>query len=290
METNIKNYELAEQEYANSFLSIRELSTKYNIPRQTFQGWLLAKGYNIINRRASKSFNVNYFDTINTEEKAYWLGFLFADGALNQNNKSYNIELSLKIEDSSHVKKFAKAINKNKITDKVYRTRCILGSKHMFDTLISYGCTTRKSLTLKFPNIDIFKDKCLIRHFIRGYFDGDGCISYSNKKHTYPIVCVLGTKDFLDGIQKIYNSNHKYANANKDQEITKQLSFAGSSAINFMSWLYKDSTIYLERKFNRYKEFCRLYEESYKSLRSNIGEGCDANSEITTEAKESVAS
>lgn len=260
METDIKNYELAEKEYANSSSSIRELSTKYNIPRQTFQGWLLAKGYNITNRRASKNFNVNYFDIINTEEKAYWLGFLFADGALTQNNKSYHIELSLKIEDSSHVKKFAKAINKDKIIDKIYRTRCILGSKHLFNTLTNYGCTIRKSLTLKFPNINIFKNENLIRHFIRGYFDGDGCISYSNKEHTYPIVTVLGTREFLDGIQKIYNSNHKYSNANKNQEITKQLSFSGKSAINFMHWLYKDSKIYLERKFNRYKECCRLYE------------------------------
>lgn len=260
METNIRNYELAEKEYANSSSSIRELSTKYNIPRQTFQGWLLAKGYNITNRRASKNFNVNYFDIINTEEKAYWLGFLFADGALTQNNKSYHIELSLKIEDSSHVKKFAKAINKDKVVDKIYRTRCILGSKHLFNTLTNYGCTIRKSLTLKFPNINIFKNENLIRHFIRGYFDGDGCISYSNKEHTYPIVTVLGTKEFLDGIQKIYNSNHKYSNANKNQEITKQLSFSGKSAINFMHWLYKDSKIYLERKFNRYKECCRLYE------------------------------
>lgn len=140
---------------------------------------------------------------------------------MNQNNKSYNIELSLKIEDSSHVKKFAKAINKDKVTDKIYRSRCILGSKHMFNTLTNYGCTTRKSLTLKFPNINIFKNKNLIRHFIRGYFDGDGCISYGNKEHTYPIVSILGTKDFLDGIQKIYNSNHKYKNANEGQEITK---------------------------------------------------------------------
>lgn len=290
METNIKNYELAEQEYANSFLSIRELSTKYNIPRQTFQGWLLARGYNITNRRALKSFNVNYFDSIDTEEKAYWLGFLFADGALSQNNKSYNIELSLKISDSNHVKKFAKAINKSKVLDKVYRTRCILGSKYMFNILSNYGCTIRKSLTLKFPDINIFQDKNLIRHFIRGYFDGDGCISYGNKEHTYPIVIILGTEDFLNGIQSIYGTNQKYRNANEGQNITKELSFAGSSAIKFMHWIYEDSTIYLERKFNRYKELCRLYEESYKSLRSNIGKGCDVNTEITVETKESTAS
>lgn len=54
----------------------------------------------------------------------------------------------------------------------------------MFNILINYGCTTRKSLTLKFPNINIFKNKSYIYDFIRGYVDGDGCLSYSDKNHT----------------------------------------------------------------------------------------------------------
>lgn len=257
---DIKKFELAEQEYANSYLSIRELSKKYGVAREAFYGWLLAKGYTITNRRASKSFNVCYFDSIDTEEKAYWLGFMFADGSLNQSKSSYHMELSLKIDDCEHVQKFANAVGKNKITKSNYRARCILGSRRMFDTLTNYGCTVKKSLTLKFPDESIFKDKSLIRHFIRGYFDGDGCISYSNKEHTNLDVCILGTKDFLDGIQRIYSSNHDYSNANKGQDITKRLYYKGKSGFDFINWLYKDSTIYLERKFNRYINSCRLYE------------------------------
>ena len=280
---DIKKYELAEQEYANTYLSIREISKKYSIPREVFHGWLLAKGYRIYNRRASRYFDVNYFNIIDTEEKAYWLGFLFADGALNQYKKSYRIELSLKIEDSEHVEKFAKAIGKARVINKIYRSRCVLGSRHMFNKLSEYGCTVRKSLTLKFPDLNIFKDKSLVRHFIRGYFDGDGCITYGNKEHTYPVVSVLGTEDFLNGIQKEFNSNHKYKNANKEQDITKELVYCGKSALQFIDWLYKDSTLYLERKFNRYKEYCRLYEKSYRLLEPKIGEGCDANTEVNNQ-------
>ena len=57
-----------------------------------------------------------------------------------------------------------------------------------------------------------------------------------------------------------------------------------------MQYLYENATIYLDRKYEKYKEICRLYEESYRELEGNIGEGCDANTEITTETKESVAS
>ena len=109
MENITKILEEAEKEYASSAKGIRELSKKYNIQRQVFTGWLLAKNYTIENKRASKSFNIHYFDSIDTEEKAYWLGFLFADGAITQYNHSYDIELSLKIDDKEHVEKFAKA-------------------------------------------------------------------------------------------------------------------------------------------------------------------------------------
>ena len=59
----------------------------------------------------------------------------------------------------------------------------MVNSPHLINTLISYGCTPKKSLTLKFPDISIFKNMDLIRHFIRGYFDGDGSVFISNEKH-----------------------------------------------------------------------------------------------------------
>ena len=48
--------------------------------------------------------------------------------------------------------------------------------------------------------------------------------------------------------------------------------------------------VYLDRKYERFIYFRQLYEKSYKQIQTNIGEGCDANTEITTETKESVAS
>ena len=258
----IEKLELAEKEYANSPIGIRELSTKYNIRRAVFTGWLLAKGYTIENKRASKSFNIHYFDNIDTEEKAYWLGFLFADGAITQYQHSYDIELSLKIEDKNHVENFAKALGKKHVnSNSTYRSRCTVGSKHMFNILNSYGCTTKKSLTLKFPDVKIFETPDLIRHFIRGYVEGDGCLSYGNKEHTRASISILGTEDFLNGIQKEFKTKKKYHLNNKNNEITKVLQYNGKQAFEFANFLYRDCTIYLDRKYKRYLHYCRLYQE-----------------------------
>lgn len=260
--TLIKDLTAAEEEYAQSPISIRELCQKYPVQRQTLTGWLLAKGYNVENKRAMKSFNIHYFDEIDTEEKAYWLGFLFADGSVTRYKNSYDIELSLKIEDKGHVEKFAKALGKEYVNNNsTYRSRCIVGSKHMFNILCSYGCTPRKSLTLKFPDTSIFKDESLIRHFIRGYVDGDGCLSFANKEHTKANVSILGTEDFLNGIQKIYKSSKNYSLNNKNNEITKVLGFYGKQGYEFAKFLYEDSTVYLDRKYEKYKQYCRLYQE-----------------------------
>ena len=63
-----------------------------------------------------------------------------------------------------------------------------------------------------------------------------------------------------------------------------------STAVRIMQYLYENATIYLDRKYEKYKEICRLYEESYRGLEGNIGEGCDANTEITKESNNFLVS
>ena len=162
--------------------------------------------------------NYDYFDVIDTENKAYWLGFLFADGNITTpyrvnkdgsiKNGIYRIEISLKEEDKDHLDMLRKELNVEKplnISKTNYnganRCRLYFNSKHMWEVLNSYGCTPKKSLTLTFPPISIFKDKSLIKHFIRGYFDGDGCLSWCDTDHKRAHVGVLGTVKFLTELQ-----------------------------------------------------------------------------------------
>lgn len=147
-----------------------------------------------------------------------------------------------------------------------FRCRFIVNSKHLWTILNQYGCTPRKSLTLEFPDISIFNDKELIRHFMRGYFDGDGCISWGNKEHTVLTVQLLGTQSFLSSF--LFNCPKEYwdltlhHNHNNVEESTMFFNLASNKAKRFLDFIYQGSNIYLDRKFNRYKNNCPPSEKS----------------------------
>ena len=146
----------------------------------------------------------------------------------------------------------------------------------MWETLNNYGCVPNKSLILKFPDKSIFKDEKLIIDFIRGYFDGDGCISFCDKTHTRPCISVLGTKDLLTHIDKYIfdDATTLYANS-KNNDITLVYCKAGAKAVAFMYMLYYKSNIYLDRKYNLFLQFkdCRFKVKALKLLEGKIGEG-----------------
>lgn len=150
-------------------------------------------------------FNLDFFETIDTEEKAYWLGFLYADGYVSHTGY---IRIALQEQDLEHIKKFRTAIEANEVTikhnqkTKSYSIDCC--SIKMARDLAKKGCFQNKSLTLTFPIEDIVPNH-LIHHFMRGYFDGDGCISGTKT----PSFSVLGTKDFLDKYEDILINNIK---------------------------------------------------------------------------------
>ena len=218
-----------------------------------------------------KNYNYNYFDSIDTEEKAYWLGFIFADGNISKPERqlkdgtikkgNYRLEISLKEEDIEHLDKLRVALNIDKPikithTNNTRHNRCRLyfNNKHLWQTLNSYGCTPKKSLTLKFPSLTIFKDKDLVRHFIRGYIDGDGCLTYNTKTRNVMCLSILGTKDFLTNLQ----NNLPLEKTNKlflrEGINVYQLTFNRSRGYYITNYLYSNCNLYLERKYSRYKK------------------------------------
>ena len=143
----------------------------------------ILKKYNIQVKSSKKyTFDENYFENIDTEEKAYWLGFFYADGCVRVRKTNSESKLKLSIKDISHLEKFKKSINgNNKILNINDKTAYLsLNTRVFTNHLINNGCTERKTFTIKFP---YFLNDDLIRHFIRGYFDGDGSISTSQTKY-----------------------------------------------------------------------------------------------------------
>ena len=283
---NQTNYDIIEDiiPLYNKGISLTKIAKLFNTSRDTLSKRLKNHNIEIVNIQNLTKFNENIFDEIDTEEKAYWLGFIYADGYISSNGNHF--ELSLQLSDINHLVKFNEFMqhNKNNIKFDSYRCRWSIANKHLWNTLNNYGCTPKKSLTLEFPNINIFKNELLLIDFIRGYFDGDGCISYKStlRKRTYQdaeklyaYCSIIGTKNFLNKIKDILQIDCKMYLNNKDSEFTYKLDFFKESSLLLLNKLFINATIYLDRKFELMKFFekgCRSFKELKELLEGKIEE------------------
>ncbi len=205
---------------------------------------------------AGKKYNLNenYFNKVDSEEKAYILGFLYADG-YNQVSKN-QIRLTLNKKDVDILDKINKCLNYDRpllLLRNNYLDLSI-NSIIMSKQLEKLGCMQNKTFNIVFPK---FIPEDLIRHFIRGYFDGDGCLSITNRKDrpskSYQ-VNLLGRLEFISKVQEILIQK---TNINKTKLVkTKNvfyMSYTGKqNFIKITDYLYKNSNIYLDRKYNLY--------------------------------------
>lgn len=228
-------------------------------------------------------YNKDYFSKIDSEDKAYWLGFLYADGCINRyyandKLKSMSLEISLCHEDKIHLEKFASCLNSNvpikdkisKYKDKEYKTnRITINCTKLCYDLIALNCTPQKTYTITFPSYDIVP-KQYMRDFIRGYFDGDGCIcvtQMNGKPHI--ITTITGMSDMLKSIsdfllsEKIIRKIPKIHNDLRSNACSVYY-YGEDSNKELLDYLYKDSNIYLDRKYNKYKDFYKNYNDINK--------------------------
>lgn len=197
---------LAIQEYLatqEEFRSLTKLGEKYGIKRQTLSKYLKDRGIEVINYQNRSRLNEFVFDNLDSEEKFYWLGFLYADGNISKTGNRLEVRLSIK--DINHLEKFRKFLNlttefRTGVCDGYEFCHLSVRNKHLWETLNSLGCSPCKSLTLLFPKSGIFKhNPIFLLAFIRGYVDGDGCLSlYKNSNGSIRTeLNVVGTESFL---------------------------------------------------------------------------------------------
>lgn len=258
------------KEYLNGGSGIRIAKVLDVCPNSVYK---ILKNNNIeirndVDKSKIYSFNENYFKTINSEEKSYWLGFLMADGYITSKQKHCNrrIGLCLSERDICHIEKFKKAIGATNpiftYENSTYKTRLskiTLASETMCEDLLKYGMTEHKSLTLQFPkNID----KEYIRHFIRGYFDGDGSLKRKGRNTIGYTFSLLGTYEFLSEFKRIYELPYNLRKCNKNNDSNNyDICFTKRIYMEYvLDDLYNNSNIYLERKFKRYLEQKEIWQ------------------------------
>ena len=226
----------------------------------------------------------HYFDNIDTEEKAYWLGFLTADGWISQSKKTNAgvTGIELKYGDIGHLKKFNKSIDGNyQITDrwkscglpnrdksKKYHTCCIrIFSITMYNTLKNLGFTNDKSYDFHIPKLS----DNLIRHYMRGYFDGDGCFCFTNK--SFGVNFITASYSLYNDVIKILdNISIKTSNGIFVNEVGTTMYRPEicrlDDKIQFLDWIYQDCNIYLDRKYKKYLKVKERYRDNDESLAS----------------------
>lgn len=217
-------------------------------------------------KKSKYTYNKDFFESIDCEEKAYWLGFIFADGCVMvYENNSCELSIKLQASDISHLKLFNKSINGN-IECTTFTRECNLNNKlysgcqirvyseKMVNDLIKHGVVPNKSLVKEFPR---HIDKNLLPHFIRGYFDGNGCIVKTQSRIRCDFTC--GSKNFIDSLREVLYNYKINTYITYNDKNTYRLYVSGTDDnIRFIDLLYKNSNLCLQRKYNK-KE--RIYKE-----------------------------
>lgn len=265
----IKNI-IVETYYTEKQLEFKDISTKLDVSERAVARVLKEKG---INTRLKNRYtlNENYFNSIDTEIKAYILGLLYADGYVGDENFN-NISISLKEEDAELIHRIAKEIDFSgtvRISDRKggyengQRTVVLnFSSSIMANDLRKLGLYPNKSTTME--DLPVIDEK-LYRHFIRGYFDGDGSITISEttsyyksetitKVYKYPqYVCtMIGTDKFIKNIIAKINLQKYSVRPSKSDNMIYLRVEAKQELMNLFEYMYNDSTMYMNRKFNKW--------------------------------------
>lgn len=267
------------EKYLTGKYNCAQLGREYGVHRVTIVKMLKVRNIKIITDVSiigrTYSINHDYFNKIDTEDKAYFLGFLFADGCNISNAEA--ISLALEETDKEILEQFSRLISsdyplkylnareiKNKKTGKTYISKpqylFRITSKNLSQQLTKLGCVPRKSLILQFPTEDQVSEH-LIRHFIRGYFDGDGSFTLRKRNNRKDCVTlstsIVSSRDFCnvlaDKIKTYVNINLQISKPSNCSDKTGAVRSTGTQQVyRLLKWLYSDCEIFLKRKYDKF--------------------------------------
>lgn len=266
-----KEIDIIIEDYFTRSCKVSDLTTKYKLTTRTMSQIFKERG--IKSRRKNRyMLNEAYFKECDTERKAYWLGYLYADGFIGDEHYN-NIVFSQKESDGYVIEQFAKDIeftgklrisHPGKGTFKNGEPQLVINfsSPQMAADLKRLNMLPKKSMTMELlPPIA----PELMRHFIRGYFDGDGSIYgsirgyYKNHKYHSYQWNIIGTLPFnlkIASMLPVSSSMHdshtpemKYLTISSNKKIKK-----------LYHYLYDGATFYLKRKHDIFEKAIRYVD------------------------------
>lgn len=203
-----------------------------------------------------KALNETVFENY-TQESCYWAGFLAADGCIDVNG---TIRIELAGKDKEHVylfKEFCESdhlVSHNILKDSYKVGFC---SKPIKDSLFyNFALTINKTHELLFPMLPTISN---YRDYIRGFFDGDGCLTeFFNNRPTasFRVFLTSGSLNFLEELLSFLRYNKIIVGGSIIKKATNcwHIQLAIKDSTSFLNWLYTDSTLYLFRKHYKYTD------------------------------------
>jgi hypothetical protein len=219
--------------------------------------------------------NEDVFEKIDSHDKAYWLGFLLADGCVHSSKSGAtspsNVSIALQEGDFVHLHNFLKFIESDynvKFVEQEYHgkqtksCRASVYSKKMAQDLINVGCIPRKSLVLEYPkNID----EEYFPSLLSGYFDGDGCLTFSKSElgHISNSVGLMGSYAFLFEVSEKLKKYGIESKSIKKKHGIYFFNIANKHFSKFYNLVYGKSDYFLERKRNKFRDMLDFRHEEF---------------------------
>lgn len=261
---------LTEQEELELFIKFKsgykrkDILLEYGISSRHYKDIIIKNGGVLKGTLNKYELNHDYFENINTEDKAYFLGFIVADGCIN----SKTSQVSIIQKETDILYKFKECIEfEGNIFTKSDKSKCsslTVSSTKMKSDLHNLGIYPAKTMIVKYPNIP----KELENHFMRGVFDGDGCISIRkpgkrDKAGRGQVNICSGSKDFIEEYVNILEKYGITRNKVRCPRGTYYVIDWGSftDIEKFYEYFYRDATVYLERKKIKFEEIVSLSKE-----------------------------
>jgi AraC-like DNA-binding protein len=247
------------QAYSDGMI-LTEIQKEFGVSKRTIHRWR-ERFTNIPLRvvHQKRIFDRNKFNDIETEADAYWLGFLLADGYVNE--ERWTVTLKLGLKDYSHLEKFIDflegenlEINKDKGGFGQTVVLVVLHSRTIVDNLIKQGVFQGKSGKEK-PNLNI--PPALYKHYLRGLVDGDGCLTSGEKR----VIDLVGSEEIVTFFRDYVNENIIPLDLEKHSYIyehgkIKRFTCAREEVVEeVFRFLYEDANVYLTRKYEIAMEY-----------------------------------
>jgi intein-encoded DNA endonuclease-like protein len=243
--------------------SLQKTADKLNISVDSVSKYMKLYGISYIKNNHPKTYTCNeeLFAT-DCEASMYLAGFIAADGSVQNRQYSKILKITLSKKDANHVEKIKQILQSNHPiknytdTDGNHSTELQICSSKICKDLLRFNIVPDKTFIYTFPEWLIEQE--LVRHFMRGYVDGDGSFMLhkpAKNRQVHQLEFNLrGTQDFLEKFAMIIEKqcNISAFNRVKKYDSTYSISYCGNKMTKIIHhFLYDNSTIYLDRKYQK---------------------------------------